>query len=107
GDVALAALRAGVEGEEVLPVEVADPSVPDLLGRRVRGEQRQPLAGPLIADADVRWGREHVDGLREGNRRDERERDDAVRPPGREVRARGLLRRHPERAEAAGDDPAE
>ena len=106
-DVALAALRARVERDEVLPREVADAAVPDLLGRRAGGEEWQPLAGQVVANGDVRRPREHVHGLRERDRRHEPERDDTMRPPGREVRARCLLRGHPEPAEAVADRPAE
>src|SRR5207302_7665156 len=43
----------------------------------------------------------------ERDRRDEGERDDAVCPPGGEMRARGLLRGHPEGAETVADRPAD
>src|SRR6266566_1768531 len=106
-DVALAAFGARVERDEVLPRKVGDLAVPDLLGRRLRREERQPLAGEVVPHADVRRPREHVHRLRERDRRDERERHDTVRPPGREVRTRSLLRGHPERAEAVADRPAD
>ena len=107
GDVALAALRAGVERDEVLPGEIRDLPVPNLFRRRALRKGRQPLAREVVADADVRWAREHVHRLRERDRGDERERDDAVRPPGGEMGARRLLGGHAEPAEAAPDGPAD
>ncbi len=89
----------------MLPREIADHAVSDLLRRRIRRQQRQPLAGAIVPHRHVRGTREHVHRLRERDRRDERERDDAVRPPGCEVRARRLLRRHAQSPEPAADRP--
>src|SRR5205814_6942583 len=72
GDVTLAALRARVERDEMLPCEVAHPAVADLLGRRLRREERQSLAGAVVAHADGRRSREHVYRLRERDPRAER-----------------------------------
>src|SRR5205085_5669597 len=52
-DMALAALRARVERDEMLPREVADDAVAHLLGRRSRRQQRQPLPAAAVTHRHV------------------------------------------------------
>ena len=112
GCVALPALRAGVEVDEVLPGEVGDEPVADLLRLGVLGQRQEPVAGAVVLERDVGRARDHVHGLRERDRGDEGERHDAVHPPLDEVRGlrrvarRGRGRGSPARRASRSGDQA-
>ena len=82
GGVALAALRAGVQVQQVLGRERVDRGVADLLGLRVGREGQKRLAGAVVLGGDAGRPGQHVHRLRERDRRDPEEREDAVHPPG-------------------------
>ena len=105
--MALAALGAGIEVHEVLPREVVDEPVADLLGLGVRRERRELLAGGLVSKGDRGRPGQHVHGLRERDRGDEGERGDPMHPPLREMRALGRVSGQPEAPEALAGGPAE
>jgi hypothetical protein len=94
--VALAALRARVEVDEVLPGEIADEGVADFLRLRVSGYGGELLAGGVVAEGDPGGPGEHVNRLRERDRGHEPERDDAVHPP---LDVAGVVCRRPIQAE--------
>ena len=93
GGVALAALRAGVEVEQVLGREGVDEGVADVRGLRAGGDRREAVARPVVLDRDPGRAGEHVHRLRERDRGDPEERDDAVHPPvdGARVRRGAVL----------------
>src|SRR5205085_1541367 len=107
GGMALAALRARVELEEVARREVEDRPESDLVRLRTRGNRHELLRGALLACRDARGAREHVHGLREGNRGDEAERDDAVHPPLDEVRGRRRFSADTDASQRMPRSPAE
>ena len=98
--VALAAFRAGVQIEEVLGRERVDERVADVGGFGVGVERREPVARPLILHGHADGSDEHVDGLRERDRRHPEEREDSVHPP---VRDAGVVCGLS--VEADGDEP--
>jgi hypothetical protein len=105
--MAFAAFRAGIEVEQVLPGEVGDEAVADLVGLCVQGDRREHRPRLDVADRHARGPGHHVHGLREGDRGDEAERHDAVHPPldvARVVR-RGPLEAEPD--EPLAGEPAE
>src|SRR5439155_9612162 len=75
--VALAALRARVELDEVPRGEIEDRSVTDLVRLCVRRNRRQLLSGLVVAQRDARRAREQVHRLRKRNGGNEAERYDA------------------------------
>src|SRR6266849_4501783 len=105
--MALAALRAGVELDEVARREVEDRSVAHLVRLCVRRNRCQLSAGPLVARRDARRAREQVHRLRERNGGDEAEGCDAVHPPLHEVRVGGRVAGHTEPTESLSDGPTE
>src|SRR6266550_4499097 len=105
--VALAALRAGIELEEIARWKVENGAVPDLVSLRVRRDRWQLSSGLVIARRDARRAGEHVHRLREWNGRDEAKRYDAVHPPLDEVRVGGRVACETEPAESLADGPAE
>ena len=73
--------------------EGVDEGIADVRGLRAGGDRREAVARPVVLDRHPRRAGEHVDSLREGDRRDPEERDDAVHPPvdGARVRGRPVL----------------
>src|SRR5439155_10019514 len=107
GSVALAALRAGVELEEIARREVENGAVPDLSRLRIRRNRWQLSSRPIVAQRDARRTREHVHRLRERNGSNEAERCDAVHPPLDEVCVGGRVSGDTEPAEGFCDGPTE
>ena len=105
GLVALAALRAGVEVEQVARREIGDPLVADLVRLRVLGQRHEAPTGLRVLDGDAGRARQHVDGLRERDGRDERERHDPVQPPVDSVRRLCGVPVEADVDEALADDP--
>ena len=92
--VALAALRAGVELEQMRRREIGDDAVPDLLRCRAGRQLNEALSCHVVPRRDAGRAAQHVHRLRERDRSDEGEGGDAVHPPGAEVRVRsGRARR--------------
>ena len=79
GFVAAAALGAGVEIQQLLPIEIGDLGGPDLCLRL--GDARQPLRRQRVAHHQRGRRREDVLDLGEGDQRDEHQRDQSVKPP--------------------------
>jgi hypothetical protein len=83
--VALAALRARVEVEEVLGGERVDERVADVGRLGACGERREPVARALVLYGHADGTHEHMHGLRERDGGDPEEREDTVHPPVREA----------------------
>ena len=84
---------------------VGHDAVADLLRLRIRRQGHELLARPVVPGGDARGGGHHVHRLRERDRRDERQRRDAVHPPVTEVSRRGGLAVDPDCDQPLPDDP--
>ena len=105
--MALAAFRARVEIEEVAGEQIGDQLVADLLGLGVLWERGEPPARLVVLDGHPGRPGDHVHGLRERDRGDEGECDDAVNPPVDAVRHQRGAVVEADGAEALTHDPAD
>ena len=101
--VALAALRAGVELQQVARREVGERRVAGGLRGALGRDHLEASSGLRIAQHERREARQHVRALRVRQRRDEGERDEPVRPP--DGVAQHVERAPRERAERLRDRP--
>ena len=107
GSVALAALRARIQVEQVLGRKRVDGRVADLLGLGVRRQRQERVAGAVVLGGDAGGPREHVHSLRERDRGDPEEGEDAMHPPRHRSRGVGGAVVEPDRDERLPDEPAE